>query len=86
MPRKQLLREVIVALLPALVCALLLLAIHRAVTTPDAVAETTGLVEMGSAADETGKSRTPASGELSEPPSAELKEPPASAATGLSEL
>ena len=39
------------ALLPAIVFGLLLLAIHRAVTTEPAAVETTGLVEMGSASD-----------------------------------
>jgi len=85
LPRKRVLREALIALLPAIVCGLLLLAMHRAITTPDAVIETTGLVEMGSAASESGKAPS-ASGELSEPPSGELKEPDAAAATSLSDL
>lgn len=78
---KLLRKELLVAFLPALVAGLLLLAIHRAVTTPDAVVETSGLVEMGSASDSAKNERTTAvpadSGELKEAPSEGLKEPPA---------
>ena len=73
-------KELLIALLPALIAGLILLAIHRAVTTEDAVAATTGLVEMGSASDtaKAAVSVAPAeSGELKEAPSDGVKEPPA---------
>ncbi len=85
--RKSLLKELLVALLPAIVFGLLLLAIHRAVTTEPAAVETTGLVEMGSASDaaKTNSGNDAAgSNELKEPTADGVKEPPA--ASSLSEL
>jgi len=85
--RKSLLKELLVALLPAIVFGLLLLAIHRAVTTEPAAVETTGLVEMGGASDaaKTSAVAEPAgSNELKEPAADGVKEPPA--ASSLSEL
>jgi TRAP-type mannitol/chloroaromatic compound transport system permease large subunit len=78
---KKFAKELLIALLPAIVCASLLLAIHRAVTTVDAVPETTGLVEMGSAVDSTRSSTTETS-DLKEPASDGVKDPP----TSLSEV
>jgi TRAP-type mannitol/chloroaromatic compound transport system permease large subunit len=80
---KRILKELLVALLPAIVCGLLLLAIHRAVTTEDVVVETTGLVEMGSASDAAkAVNNASATSDLAEAPSDGVKEPP----TSLSEL
>ncbi|WP_395734831.1 TRAP transporter large permease subunit [Prosthecobacter sp.] len=85
--RKSLVKELLVALLPAIIFGLLLLAIHRAVTTEPAAVETTGLVEMGSAS-EAAKTSTGAeaagSNELKEPAADGVKEPPAT--SSLSEL
>ena len=82
---KLLRKELLIALLPALIAGLLLFAIHRAVTTQDAVAETTGLVEMGSAVDaaKIELNAAPAElGELKEAPSDGLKEPPSATPDG----
>ncbi len=79
---KRVLKELLIALLPAIVCGLLLLAIHRAVTTEEMVVETTGLVEMGSASDSARAAAPAESGELKEPSADGVKEPPSS----LSEL
>lgn len=74
---KRIAKELLIALLPAIVCGLLLLAIHRAVTTEDVIAETTGLVEMGSASDSARSSASEVS-DLKEPASEGVKEPPTS--------
>ncbi|MBL8309508.1 MAG: TRAP transporter large permease subunit [Burkholderiales bacterium] len=86
-PRKAVVREAVVALLPAILAALLLLAIHRAVTTEVVAQETTGLQEMGSVAERapTAQAAPATGGDLQEPPTegakaaaaiGELKEPP----------
>ncbi len=78
--RSRIAKELLVALLPVIVSSLLLLAVHRAVTTEDAVVETTGLVEMGGSVDNssTKKETFPVqSGELKEPSSDGVQEPPA---------
>lgn len=85
-PRKAVIREALVALLPAIVAGLLLIAIHRAVTTEDVAQETTGLQEMGSVAEpvRSAQAASAPSGELQEPLAdgakaatpGDLKEPP----------
>jgi TRAP-type mannitol/chloroaromatic compound transport system permease large subunit len=84
------LKQSLVALLPALVCAALLLLVHRAVTTAEPVVDSGGLVEMGSssttapssAPNTDGLQEPPASDGVKEPPGAlnELKEPPGATA------
>jgi TRAP-type mannitol/chloroaromatic compound transport system permease large subunit len=81
--KRSALKQAFVALLPALAIALLMLLIHRAVTTGEPVQSTSGLVEMGSSSissptNEGVKEPPAAAGELKEPPAAasELKEPP----------
>jgi TRAP-type mannitol/chloroaromatic compound transport system permease large subunit len=77
-------KQALVALLPALLCAVLLLLVHRAVTTGEVIASSSGLVEMGSssttikpAGSDDGLKEPPAAlSELKEPPSEGVKEPP----------
>jgi TRAP-type mannitol/chloroaromatic compound transport system permease large subunit len=83
--RNSALKQAVVALLPALACAALLILIHRAVTTGEPVVDSGGLVEMGSSsttssssANNDGVKEPPAAlNELKEPPADGVKEPPA---------
>ncbi len=86
------LKQAFVALLPALACATLLILMHRAATTGEAIVDSGGLVEMGAAsapassnASNDGLKEPPAAlNELKEPPAEGVKEPPgASAPTQL---
>jgi TRAP-type mannitol/chloroaromatic compound transport system permease large subunit len=78
------LKQALIALLPALAIGVLLILVHRAVTTGEPVAVETGLQEMGSASQSSnfapagdGLKEPPAAlGELKEPPSEGIKEPP----------
>jgi TRAP-type mannitol/chloroaromatic compound transport system permease large subunit len=80
-------KQAFVALLPAIAVAILLLLTHRALTTGEPVANTSGLTEMGASASTPLSSSSsndlkepPASDGVKEPPAAlgELKEPPSS--------
>ncbi len=82
LPSRAVAKQTLVALLPAIAIAALLLLVHRAVTTGEIAANTSGLVEMGSSASTTSGVQEPPgsnSGDLKEPPAAlnEIKEPPA---------
>ncbi len=72
------LKQALVALLPAITVAILLLLVHRALTTGEPVASNAGLVEMG-ASQSSGSTSFETSDSLKEPPAAtnDLKEPPA---------
>jgi TRAP-type mannitol/chloroaromatic compound transport system permease large subunit len=79
-------KQAFIALLPAIMVAVLLLLVHRAVTTEEVAASSSGLVEMGSSSttikpigsDEGLKEPPAATSELKEPPSDGVKEPPSS--------
>ena len=83
--RKPLMKELLIALLPALVFGLLLLAVHRATTTEPAAVETAGLIEMGSALDTTKVSSSSGNDVLQEPPTDGVKEPPTLSSSELKE-
>ena len=83
--RKTLMKELLIALLPALVFGLLLLAVHRATTTEPAAVETAGLIEMGSALDTTKVSSSSGNDVLQEPPTDGVKEPPTLSSSELKE-
>ena len=92
-PINSLMRQLFIALLPALAFALVMGLIYRSVTAPAAL-DAPDAVEMGSAAEAASSLQSPpqareaqpgglqepaaAGGELQEPPSGELKEPPSS--------
>ncbi|TAG05349.1 MAG: TRAP transporter large permease subunit [Betaproteobacteria bacterium] len=85
LPSRSVLKQALVALLPAILAFALLAMIHKSVTTPDAVVDSGGLVEMGAASSGTGSSAT-VSGGLQEPAATDgLKEPPAAASEGVKE-
>ena len=71
-PAGTIVKEGTLALLPAIVFLALMAVVWNAATKPAAVAETSGLVEMGFAAEGNDQS----GGGLKEPPSDGLKEPP----------
>ena len=79
-PAGTIVKEGTLALLPAIVFLALMAVVWNAATKPAEVAETSGLVEMGFAAEGNDHSggglAEPAGGGLKEPPSDGLKEPP----------
>jgi TRAP-type mannitol/chloroaromatic compound transport system permease large subunit len=76
LPSRSVLKQLLVVLLPAILAFTLLAMIHKSVVTPDAVIDSGGLVEMGSASSGAGNATVTAGG-LQEPPAEGLKEPPA---------
>jgi TRAP-type mannitol/chloroaromatic compound transport system permease large subunit len=85
LPSRSVLKQALIALLPAILAFALLAMVHKSVTTPDAVVDSGGLVEMGAASSGTGSPATSSSG-LQEPAATDgLKEPPAAASEGIKE-
>jgi TRAP-type mannitol/chloroaromatic compound transport system permease large subunit len=94
--RNAALKQAIVALLPAIATVVLLLLVHRALTTGEPVVATGGLTEMGASALPSSNAsdglKEPPSDGLKEPPSEGVKEPPSDGvkepptASALSEL
>jgi TRAP-type mannitol/chloroaromatic compound transport system permease large subunit len=76
LPSRSVLKQLLLVLMPAILAFTLLAMIHKSVVTPDAVIDSGGLVEMGSASSGAGNATVTAGG-LQEPPAEGLKEPPA---------
>ena len=83
-PMGEILRNLVVVLLPALVVAVVLTLTWRAATAPAGTADSAGLVEMGTEAPSTADA--PSADGVSEPPSGDgVAEPPGSGADGVQE-
>ena len=83
-PMGEILRNLVVVLLPALVVAAVLTLTWRAATAPAATADSAGLVEMGTEAPSSGESSS--TDGVAEPPSGDgVAEPPGSGSDGVQE-
>jgi TRAP-type mannitol/chloroaromatic compound transport system permease large subunit len=77
LPKREVAMQLLISLLPALSIAALLLVMYFAATAPEAVVDTTGLVQSGGAISATDDQSADSGGSLAEPPKDDsgLKEP-----------